>query len=747
MQPGKLDAARRRRRMGIRFFAVAALFGATAWAQAPTGLTVKAATSKRIDLTWSGTASSYSVQRRVLGGAYASVGSVTSAAFSDTQIDPYTTYQYEVTATTVSGASAPSNEVTVGPPPAGYTVASPAPGVTDAADRYGYDLSLVLDSNGDPAFAFLFYDPNGDTDPKDTQLLFRSWNRARYAWNSTVTVATVGDTATYFWNTLSLAFDSSTGAFAVATESPSGPIVVYLSTDGGGAWTKKATLAGDGGTLNSPSLALANGNLYLAFVESSEGLKYMTGKLSSDAATWITKKAPVPSGTDIAYQGTTASLALDSAGNPAVAYFVPNSKQAYWNIVLYWRPESGTTPVRATDNQEIQSDEASVKLAFHGLNPRLLVYEPRLNEDTGDAVHVVKSDDGGLTWSTPVQIPPDGNTSTDFPFDLALDSKGDAAVSFGRNSGSGGPVQCGFPKVSRSTDFVHWTTCAATSDDLPFNFGVYPGAIQIAYGGNDRLYLLWWEDSDNPTGNGILMYREPPASAVTGPTISSAVNGASFQPGIVPGSWVTIQGANLSTVTRTWTGDDFVSGDLLPTNLSGAQVKFNGLPAAVYYVSPTQLNVQAPAGISGSVNIQVTDNGVTSNTLSASSVSNAPALFTYSGGSKIYPAAVFSDGTIVGDPAAVPGTQKAHAGDRVLLYATGLAASPAGNIVRAPIVLGTSATVSVGGSPAAIEFAGLVAVGEFQINIVVPNLPAGDYPIVVMVNGQASQVGVTLPVR
>src|SRR5581483_10708560 len=104
---------------------------------------------------------------------------------------------------------------------------------------------------------------------------------------------------------------------------------------------------------------------------------------------------------------------------------------------------------------------------------------------------------------------------------------------------------------------------------------------------------------------------EPPASAVAGPSIAKAVNSATFQPGIVPGSWTTILGANLSTVSRTWTSSDF-NGNLLPTNLSGARVTFNGIPAAVYYVSPTQLNVQAPEGISGNVTVQVTDNGTPS---------------------------------------------------------------------------------------------------------------------------------------
>jgi uncharacterized protein (TIGR03437 family) len=258
---------------------------------------------------------------------------------------------------------------------------------------------------------------------------------------------------------------------------------------------------------------------------------------------------------------------------------------------------------------------------------------------------------------------------------------------------------------------------------------------------------LW--ENDSPAGAaGVMMYREPPPTAVTGPVITAVVDGASFRPGIVAGSWVTIQGANLSGTTRIWGDADFNSGNLLPKNLSGVEVKMNGLPAAVYYISPTQLNVQAPAPLSGSVTVQVTYDGVSSNTMTATAVSNAPALFAYSAGGKTYPAAVYLNGQIVGDPVS-GGTavSKARSGDRILLFGTGLATSQAGTIVAAPVVVPSAVSVTVGSAPAVVEFAGLVASGEFQINIVMPNLPAGEYPVVVQVAGQSSQSGVVIPVQ
>jgi uncharacterized protein (TIGR03437 family) len=724
----------------------AALIGAPAWAQTIGTLNVSTATNKRVDLSWTGTGGSYNVQRRVLGSTYSTLATVTNSTYADTQIDAYTTYEYQVTA----GASAVSNSVRVGPPPAGLTAAAPAPLRGSApVDTYGYDLSLVLDGNGDPAFIFGWGDPNGDTNWVDSVLLFRSWNRAKYAWNPLVTVATIGDALTYFHQTASLAYDASTGAFAVATEDEKQDVLIYASTDGGATWSKKKTFSQvEGGTTwSSPSIAMAGGNIHVALVANDSGMHYVTGRLSADSTTWTDKTAPKAANTDLARQTVTTSLALDSAGNPGIAYWVDDSKISYNEVLLYWRPAGAAAPVRAMDSTGQQSDSLSVKLTYFNLNPRILAYTFRNDAEFGVGVHFVRSDDGGITWQTPVVLPPDGNSSSDFPFDLSINSKGEGAVSFGQNSGSGDAV-CGSPKLSRSTDLVHWTTCAIADKSVTGNFGPFPGAIQLAFGGNDRLYLLWWEQGDTQANTGILMFREPPAGAVTGPSISSVVDGASFRSGIVAGSWVTIQGANLSDTTRTWGGADFTNGNFLPTDLSGVQVKMNGLAAAVYYISPTQLNVQAPANLSGNVSVQVTHAGVTSNTATATAVANAPALFSYSAGGKTYPAAVYLNSQIVGDPA-VAGTAvaKAHGGDRILLYGTGIVPSPAGIIVQAPIVSTSPVTVTVGGTNATVEFAGLVASGEFQINIVMPTLAAGEYPVIVNVAGKSSQTGVIIPVQ
>ncbi len=75
-----------------------------------------------------------------------------------------------------------------------------------------------------------------------------------------------------------------------------------------------------------------------------------------------------------------------------------------------------------------------------------------------------------------------------------------------------------------------------------------------------------------------------------------------------------------------------------------------------------------------------------------------------------------------------------------------MGSSPSGSIIQAPIPLAGTVTANLGSATATVEFAGLVAVGEFQINIVVPSLPDGEWPVAIQVGSAASQAGVIIPV-
>ena len=130
-------------------------------------------------------------------------------------------------------------------------------------------------------------------------------------------------------------------------------------------------------------------------------------------------------------------------------------------------------------------------------------------------------------------------------------------------------------------------------------------------------------------GDAFVVKLSPPAA----PVIATVVNAASFQPGIEAGSWVMIRGANLANTNpgRTWRTDEVVNGNL-PTSLDGVSVTINGKPAFVYYISPTQINVQAPSDTAvGAVSVVVTNHGAASAPATAQLQAFAPAFFQYPG--------------------------------------------------------------------------------------------------------------------
>ena len=244
-----------------------------------------------------------------------------------------------------------------------------------------------------------------------------------------------------------------------------------------------------------------------------------------------------------------------------------------------------------------------------------------------------------------------------------------------------------------------------------------------------------------PTGS---LYSNFQSTLLT-PAFSSTnpvVQGATFQPGIVSGSWVTITGQNLATATRTWWPDEIV-GDTLPVEIDHVLVTVNGKNAAVYYVSPTQLNVQAPTDTTiGPVNVQVTRDGATSAVIQADYVAASPGFFTFSANGKNFVAGVHLDGAYVGD---IAGTVPATPGETIELFATGLGASPGG--VAPPVTpLTPLPSVTIGGVAATVQFAGLTYTGEWQLNVVVPQVSAGEQSITIGYGGATATVPTYLPI-
>src|ERR1035441_8859924 len=189
---------------------------------------------------------------------------------------------------------------------------------------------------------------------------------------------------------------------------------------------------------------------------------------------------------------------------------------------------------------------------------------------------------------------------------IALDAAGNATVAGGTRAADF-PVVTPAQATSRGLADIFAATIAADGSKL--NYSTYFGgseddsALAVALDSQGNVILAgqtWSFDFpipggvQPPTGYGeaFVVKLAPPGPAV----ITSVLNGASYQAGIEAGSWVMIQGTNLANTYpgRTWRGDEVVNGNL-PTALDGVSVTIDGQPAFVYYISATQINVQAPS--------------------------------------------------------------------------------------------------------------------------------------------------------
>lgn len=381
---------------------------------------------------------------------------------------------------------------------------------------------------------------------------------------------------------------------------------------------------------------------------------------------------------------------------------------------------------------------------------------------------VMLTRDGGVTWT---DMDP-GKTLPARPVNSIAFDPTNANIAYAAISSfdDATPGQAGhvFKTANAMSGSPSWSNIGP-QENQPFNvMAVDPVNPQIVYAGSD---IGLWRSMDgggtwtlqgasvgvpntaavhdikiNPATGRTVAFTYGRGAFALGPELvsgaSSPANGATYVVGgLVPGSWAQVQGRNLAGLSRIWGGSDFAPlNNTLPTNLSGVQVTVNGVPAAVYYVSPTQITFQVPDGITGTATVQVLRDGVPSNTITGTAVANSPGIFPVIINGVNYPAAVFLDGTLAGNPSIGLGFRNARPGDVVQLYATALAPSPAGVPVSVQTVSGVMVTLGNVTFPA--DSAALVGPGEFQINFTVPQqfatLAAGNYPISIQFNGTSS---------
>jgi uncharacterized protein (TIGR03437 family) len=219
------------------------------------------------------------------------------------------------------------------------------------------------------------------------------------------------------------------------------------------------------------------------------------------------------------------------------------------------------------------------------------------------------------------------------------------------------------------------------------------------------------------------------------PSLGTAnfLSAATFLPqAAAPGGLFTMMATDLGGSINLATTPD------LPTLLDGVSVAINGIPAPLIYVSPTQINAQVPFEVGpGPATLTLTRNGVAGQPVPISIAGTAPQIFLTAGTH----AAALNQDYSVNAPA-----NPAIAGGVISVFWTGqgvvnnpvTTGAPASAVFLNTTVASTAATV--GGQPATVLYSGLAPgfVGLAQVNLEIPDLPSGEYPVVLTVGSATS---------
>ena len=224
---------------------------------------------------------------------------------------------------------------------------------------------------------------------------------------------------------------------------------------------------------------------------------------------------------------------------------------------------------------------------------------------------------------------------------------------------------------------------------------------------------------------------------------------------IQPGEWVSIYGSNLASSTVTWNGD-------FPTSLGGTSVTINGKPAYLWFVSPGQINLQAPDdSATGAVQVVVVTTG-SGNAVSTVTLGPVAPSFSLLGDGQHAAGEIatpngggaYGDGTydLVGPSGAFPfNTRPVRPGETLILYGVGFGPAsprvPAGRAFSGAATADDTVTITIGGVQATILFAGITEAGLYQFNLSVPVTGSGDQPLEAYIDGVRTPQGPVVTVQ
>jgi uncharacterized protein (TIGR03437 family) len=438
-----------------------------------------------------------------------------------------------------------------------------------------------------------------------------------------------------------------------------------------------------------------------------------------------------PAGTALVYSTYLGGSGSSQYGDSASGIAVDGSGNAY----ITGAAGSADFPATQGALQETNHSAAGNNAFVTKLNPAgsALVYSTYLGGSGNDAASGVAVDGSGNAYIAGAA------SSTDFPvtqgalqttnhsaaggnaFVAELNRAGSVLVYSTYLGGSGGDAASGVAVDGSGNAYI---TGEAGSTDFP----VTPGAFQAT------------NHSANSSSNAFvakvdLNANMPPPSITPGGIVPVDSTVGTIQ----PGEWVSIYGTNLASATEIWSGD-----------FRGAIVTIDGKAAYVSYVSPGQINVQAPDDtVLGPVQVAVTTPGGTA-TATVTLAQFAPSFLLFdskhvagvilrSDGSGAYGGGAYD---ILGPTGTSLGysTVAAKAGDIVELFGTGFGPTnptvAAGEAFSGAAATTNAVNLLINSVSVTPMWAGLSGAGLDQINLTVPaGLGTGDVSLVATVGG------------
>jgi uncharacterized protein (TIGR03437 family) len=406
-----------------------------------------------------------------------------------------------------------------------------------------------------------------------------------------------------------------------------------------------------------------------------------------------------------------ASVAVDSAGNVYIA-------------------DSGNNVIREIENGNIRTIFGGGISGTTLSDPETILLDGKGNLYICDS-NGLRILEFGLSTGVVTLIAGDGNIgfSGDFgpataaelddPSSIALDSNGYLYIADTYNS----RIRKVYPDGTIATIAGNGIPGYSGDGGRATSAAVYfPHGLAI-YGSSGDVYV-------SDTENDVIRRLTPVTPAISA---GGVVNAASFTDHVSPGALATIFGSNFIG-----SGESASASLPLPASLGGVSVKVNGQAAPLLYLSTDQINFQIPWETgAGSAKLTVSSSAFASGAVDITVLAAAPGLF-FQGSHAIVQNSNYSLNSS-DNPAAV--------GDTIIAYLTGAGA------VSPPVADGEPAksnplsmvtptvTASIGSQGAKVSFAGLAPdfVGLWQMNVVVPaGLAAGEYPLVISVDGQSS---------